>query len=357
MSDQQVEPIELVRRKATSLACTLDSARTKASLSQVFDALEDIDSRLSALPGKLERLRARGFVFKSYLEADASAVHYEWPSTRPRVQIDADYQRRQLTSQMEDLQARFAQARAMIDADMGQADAALTLIEGQTQNLDKSAGTVISSLQGMYDGLQDRLAKVEGDIRKAENILSQVDNASFKLYPQENVIDAMAAQWMTDQKGGPKGVLFCTDHRLIFEQNEEVATKRVLFIVTEKQKVQQLALEAPIGAVQEVKESESGALLFRKDHLELTFGAASKVRFAHFVLKGDSAEWQRLINRVNGGEMEKERVKAEGGPKAEDKPKQLPTQCPACGGRFTQTIVRGMTNVKCQYCGTVVQLS
>jgi ribosomal protein S27E len=266
------------------------------------------------------------------------------------VQIDADYQRRQLTSQMEELQARFAQARAMIDADMGQADAALTLIEGQTENLDKSASTVISSLQGMYDGLQDRLAKVEGDIRKAESVLGQVDNASFKLYPQENVIDAMAGQWITDQKGGPKGILFCTDHRLIFEQNEEVATKRVLFVVTEKKKVQQLALEAPIGSVQEVKESESGALIFRKDHLELTFGAASTVRFAHFILKGDSAEWQRLINRVNGGEMEKERVKAE------DKPKQLPTQCPACGGRFTQTIVRGMTNVKCQYCGTVVQL-
>jgi hypothetical protein len=168
------------------------------------------------------------------------------------------------------------------------------------------------------------------------------------------VIDVMDAQWLTDQKGGPKGMLFCTDHRLIFEQNEDVATKKVLFIVTAKQKVQQVAMEAPIGSVQQIKESDTGALLFHQDHLELTFGAQSKVRTAHFILKCDAAEWLRLINRVNAGEMEKERVGVQA--TAAEKPKTLPSQCPACGARFTQEIVRGMNSVKCQYCGTVVQL-
>jgi hypothetical protein len=356
MSDQQVEPIERVRNKARSLDSTLDSVRTKASLRTIFDTLEDVDSKLSALPGKLAQVRARGYVFKNYLEADADAVKYEWPSTRPRVQNDADYQRRQLTQQMDEIQARFASARLLIDQDATQAESALAAVEAAAQALDKSAGSAISTLQGMYNSSQSRLSKVEADIRAVDNVLSQVDQASFKLYPNENVVDVMEAQWMTDQKGGPKGLLFCTDHRLIFEQKEDVAVKKVLFVVTEKKKVQQVAMEAPIGAVEQVKESESGALLFRKDHLDLTFGPQSKVRSAHFVLKGDSAAWQRLINRINAGELAKERVKTEDEPKPTEAPKQLPAQCPACGARFTQEIVRGMTSVKCQFCGTVTRL-
>ena len=357
MSEQNLEPIELARRKVTSLESTLDSVRAKTSLRQVLDALEDIDSQLSALPGTLARLRARGYVFKNFLETDVSSVQSEWPTTRPRVQADLDVQRRILSSQMDDLSTRFLQSRTVLELDPAQAGLALAMVEASAQSLDRTATSAISTLQGMYNGVQSRLRKVQSDIKKAETVLNEVDNASFKLYPEEQIIDVMEGQWLTDDKGGAKGFLFCTDHRLIFEQREEVATKKVLFFATEKQKVQRLALEAPVGAVTDVKESESGALIMRKDHLELVFGPQSTVRSAHFILKGDSAEWQRLINRVNAGEMEKERVKPADAPKAEDKPKvTAPSQCSACGARFTQEIVRGMKSIKCQYCGTVTRL-
>ncbi len=353
--DQQTDPTAALRTKASSLDSTLDTVRRKANLADVMDALEDIDSKLNALPGRLAQLRQRGYVFKNHLEAELDAIDDEWPSVRPRVQIDADYQRRLLTGQMDDIQMRFTQARSLIGSDNAQAEAALTMVSMAAETLGKSADGIISSLQGMYNSFSSRLSMVESETGRAEAVLKQIDQATFKLYPNECVIEAIEAQWMTDQKGGPKGVLFCTDHRLLFEQREEVATKKVLFIVTEKQKVQQLALEAPIGSVQEVKERESGALLFRKDHLDLIFGGNVKVRNASFILKGDSAEWQRLINRVNAGEMDKERVKGEEAP-AKEAPKAMPTQCPACGARITQTVVRGMTNIKCQYCGTVIPL-
>ena len=357
MSDQpQPEPIELLRTKAKNLEWNMDSLRRKTSLSDVLDTVGRIDSRLTELPGAVTRLRARGYVFKSYLEADVAAAQTDWPSVRPRLLIEADQQRAMLTAKMDELQQRFTDARIAIDSDMARAEGELNAVEATMQGLDRSAGAVVSTLQGMYNTVQTRLNKIDADIRNVDGILNQVDQASFKLYPEENIIDTMEGQWLTDQKGGPKGVLFCTDHRLIFEQKEEIATKRVLFVVTEKKKVQQVAFEAPIGSVEQVKESESGALLFRKDHLELVFGAQSKIRSAHLILKGDSAEWQRLINRVNAGEIEHERVKAEGEQKAESKPMQIPSQCPACGARFTQEIVRGMNSVKCQFCGTVTPL-
>ncbi len=359
MSDQptqpQVEPIELLRRKAGNVSTALDSLRSKASIGDVLSSLDDIDSQLGALPGQIAQVRRRGYVFSSHWESDVAALQAEWPAARARVQANADEQRRLLSPQVDDLQTRFSEARLLIDADMGQAGAALNAIAAAVENLSKKADTAIQSIRNMYDTLRTRLDTVQSSIRRIENVLKRVDEATFKLYPEENVVDVIDAQWLTDQKSGPKGMLFCTDHRLIFEQNEEVATKKVLFIVTEKQKVQQVAMEAPIGSVQQVKESDTGALLFHKDHLELTFGAESKVRAAHFILKGDSALWQRLINRVNAGEMEKDRVGKEAAPAA-DKPKTMPSQCPTCGARFTQEIVRGMNSVKCKFCGTVIQL-
>jgi len=355
MSRQQLEPIEAARAKAKTLESTLDSVRTKASLSQVFDAIEDMDSDLGAIGGRLSQVRTRGYVFKSHLEADLQAVHNEWPATRLGVQMDAEAQRRRLVPQMDELQVRYAEARALIETDLIQGEAVLAAVEAAGQALQKNADSAISTLQGMYDSLKSRLDKVKSSVDKVERILVDVDKASFKLYPDENIVDTIEGQWLTDQKGGPKGILYCTDHRLLFEQKEEVATKRMLFVVTEKQKVQQLVLDVPIGAVQQAKESESGALLFRRDHLELAFGPQSKVRSAHFILKGDSAAWQQLINRVNAGEIEKEWVKrAE--PAAADAPKAMPTQCPTCGARITQTLVRGMKSVKCQYCGSVIPL-
>jgi hypothetical protein len=354
MSDQQaVDPVAALRTRAANLDKTIDGVRSAASLSSITSSLAEIDSQLSSLPGELVKVRSRGYAFKSYLEADVDAVRLDWPSVRLRVDMATDAQRRELAPQVDDLQARSIQAAALIGSDLAQADAALTSVEGEAHGLEDKANTAASSLRGMYDDLQSRLNKTKSDLQHAGRVLDHIDAASFKLYPEENAIDAIEGQMIADQKGGPKGMLYCTDHRLLFEQNEEVATKRVLFVVTERQKVQKLLLEAPIGKVKQVKESESGALLLRRDHLELTFAPGVPVSSAHFITKGDSAAWQRLINQVTSGDIEKERVTPEGTQPA-DKPKAMPSKCPACGAQITETLVRGMQSVKCRYCGTVI---
>jgi len=255
MSQQQMEPIEAARARARSLESTLDSVGAKATLATVFDALEDIDSQLGALPGRIEKLRNRGYAFKSFLEAQVEAIKNEWPATRHRVAVAAEEQRPTLMARVEGLHIRFGEARSLVETDPAQAQAVLGTLEATASALDRSANSAISSLNGMYDSLRSRLNRIEGELHKVERVLDQVDQASFKLFPDEYVVDAVEAQWLTDQKGGPKGVLYCTDHRLLFEQKEEIATKRVFFVVTEKQKVQKLLMEVPIGAVQQATES------------------------------------------------------------------------------------------------------
>ena len=113
---QQAEPIELARRKAQSLETTLDSVRTKATLSTIYDALDDIDSQLNALPGRLAQARRRGYVFKSYLEPELEALQGEWPATRIRVKMEADEQRPRLIEQMDALQQRFVRRARSLKA-------------------------------------------------------------------------------------------------------------------------------------------------------------------------------------------------------------------------------------------------
>jgi hypothetical protein len=33
-----------------------------------------------------------------------------------------------------------------------------------------------------------------------------------------------------------------------------------------------------------------------------------------------------------------------------------PTKCPNCGGTITQAVVRGQSEIKCEFCGSVIRL-
>jgi hypothetical protein len=66
--------------------------------------------------------------------------------------------------------------------------------------------------------------------------------------PTEAAVFAVGVVSLQGSKGSPddpKGILYLTDQRLIFEQKQEIATKKFLFITTEKQKVQKLVFEVP----------------------------------------------------------------------------------------------------------------
>jgi len=36
--------------------------------------------------------------------------------------------------------------------------------------------------------------------------------------------------------------------------------------------------------------------------------------------------------------------------------KNAPTQCPSCGAAFTKPVLRGQTEIHCEFCGAVTRL-
>ncbi len=318
-------------------------------LTRINDDLEDVNSAIGALPPNIENIRSRGYVFKSYLERKAQTLATQWAELRPKVEAAT---RSSVTSLQNDarlVQATFNQRR--------RATAALS-------SLESKATAAQRNLQGMYDALNDNVNQTQQQIDEISWTLQQAEQASFGFLPTEGVVEAVPANWKKpDDKDGVGGVLYLTDQRLLFEQKEEVATKKVLFITTAKEKVQALGWEIPVASIASATGSKRG-FMNKDDFLTITAadGASLKspqgggMRTAEIHLKGETGEsWQGFIGRVKSGDIAKERT-VPVDEKAAAAVSNAPTKCGTCGATITQTILRGQTELTCQYCGSLIRL-
>ena len=310
-------------------------------LTSVNDDLEDIEGAINALPANVENLRARGYVFKNYLEKKVETLATQWRDLRPRVQSAIRTQAQSLQTDATSVQNTLNRGAL--------AGAALTSLESKV-----SAAT--RNLQGMYDTLDDNVNQTQQQVDDISWTLQQAEQASFGFLATEAPVEAVPANWKKpDDKDGVDGVLFLTDQRLIFEQKEEVATKKVLFITTEKQKLQSLQWEVPVAQIEQAAGSKKG-LMGKDDYLTLTCGSAAPFRTAEIHLKGETGEaWQGFVGRVKSGDVVKERTVPVDA-KAAEAVANAPTKCPTCGATITQTILRGQTEITCEFCGSKIRL-
>jgi hypothetical protein len=196
-------------------------------------------------------------------------------------------------------------------------------------------------------------------------MLDSLDTASFDLYPDEHGVAACEAVW-TNHPDEPEGILFLTDGRLVYEQREKKAKKKVLFIATESELIQNKLWESPVGNIAELEAEDKKKFLSRKELLHLRFREYSSGLHGDVTLRLEhvtNEEWAGLIKRVQSGEIESDRydtpapgasAPAEAAPPPP--PQEVPTKCPTCGGKLPP-LVKGMREIVCEYCGTSVRIS
>jgi len=339
---------EETRTKLSTLQAQLGDLQESLLLTPVENEVEEIRTTLSLLSPRIKELRTRGYVFRSFLENKVRVLDKQWDETHEDIS-------RKVRRHTTDLRREADEAeRALRDA-MGGGTTPISRAEAAITALEQKVDAAQASTRAAYATLQQNVSQTEAQIAQIEWLLEEVDEASFPLYPAEDPVTGCKAQLMETKKEGPKGVLYLTDERLIFEQKEKVATKKVLFIATEKEQVQKLIFEVPIGQVEEATASQKG-FLGHKEVLELLFTPEADVDSALLHVRGaDSEDWARLIGRVKSGEIAKERTH----PKDEEALETVratPTRCPTCGAALDVEIVRGMREVTCEYCGSVVRL-
>jgi predicted nucleic acid-binding Zn-ribbon protein len=337
-----------------ALSETLQSLQERVALSDYKQYMADFDTHIVALPGQIEEIRARGYRYKGFLEGKLQALQGKWQTARS----DMDRE----IAQSENLLGRMCSEAADQVGRAYQAPAAIAAAESVLSSLEARVGAAEQAVQATYSGIQAALSQAQQQTQETLWMLDQIDQAEFDLLAEENPVQAVRAKWWRDgDDKGPSGILYLTDQRLIFEQKEEVATKKVLFIATEKEVVQEMLFEAPIGSIESVKASHKG-LMGHQDHLDFTFGSAAPYSTAHFHIDGqDSAYWDGLVKRVQNGDIRREWHYAEGEPQEaaaqalEDSLANAPEKCSSCGAPFDAPIAKGQRQIQCEYCGTTMR--
>jgi hypothetical protein len=333
----------------TTLEDRLGDLQDSLLLNRARDQMGDIESALSMLPAEVEAVRTRGYAFRSFLDRKAEVLTEQWAELRDSVAQEIERQTRDLERDAAAAESALRQAAA--SGSSAQIRRASTTID----TLEHKVSAAQSAVEAMYQNIQTNIHQCRSQVQEITWLLDQVDEASFDVYPAEDPVLAVRAQYMESEKDGPEGVLFLTDERLVFEQKEEVATKKVLFIATEKETVQETVFAVTVGHIEEVNTSEKG-FLGRKQLLDIKFAPEADLSGATLRLIGaDNEEWAALIGRVRSSEIDNERAR----PKdqaAVDAARKAPTKCPTCGATLDVEIVRGMREIKCPYCGSIVRL-
>ncbi len=352
-SNAQPTPAQQLAEKVDNLQRRVNDLQKEVLLAKVKDEVENLDTLISQLAGQVQALRTSGYVFGKDLESQAASLKAQWPALRVNAQRQITQQTAPLQAALRTLEAQQSNLnlkRNNVPAGNQQA----TLVAAAVDSLEAKVAAAQTAIQGGYDQFKSQAEAVQRQVAQLKQMLTWLAEAKFALLATEGLYAAVEAKWDRDGKDDPKGLLYLTDQRVLFEQKEEIATKKFLFIATEKEKVQQLVFEVPVTAVDDAKGSKKG-LLGHEDHLDLALSAEAPVRAAHFHLNGQDANlWQQMLSRAKARDLDKERaVKVDQA--VIDKVAAAPTKCSNCGANFTKPVLRGQTEVTCEFCGTLTR--
>jgi len=353
--EETKSPAQLRAERFETLRSRWAGLSGRTTLAYLNDEIEDTAGKVEALPHRIAELRKRGHCYSSSWEARAQTLAGSWPERRR----DAI---RILREQARSLEGLGKEIQELCDHSM-LSDSALDRLENRLQQLESQIGGAERSVRGTFDTLGAQMGELERELGAVEFMLDSLDTASFDIYPDEHGVAVCKATW-TNHPDEPEGLLFLTAGRLIFEQREKKAKKKVLFITTESELLQEKLWESPIGNVGDLEAEDKKKFLSRKELLHLGFREYTSGLHGDVSLQlhdTSNEEWVGLIKRVQTGEIEADR---HGAPAAAEAPvdagppaptKEIPTKCPACGGKLPP-VVKGMRELVCEYCNTSVRL-
>ncbi len=354
MDSKQVNPAEQLQSEINSAKSEYTSLVSKVNLSGVQDEYSTLDTKIANLSLRVQQIRDRKYAFNKISEQQSNEFKKQWMTKKLAIQSQITREASNLQTSVRPLEMRVNGLRVGIAN-----SASVQAVKGEIDRFESRVSAAESAIRSQFDGLKTEVDKLSGQLDRVESTLNHADAASFGFLPGESVVMAVEAVWTRDDKkedkDDPKGILFLTDQRLIFEQKQEVATKKVLFVTTERELVQKLQFEVPVVSIETVKATKQG-LFKNEDWIELVLASGSFSREVKLHLDGqNSEEWQKLITRVKTREIDADRAIAVD-EKAVEKAKSAPSQCPQCGGAITKPVLRGQDTITCEFCGNVIRL-
>ena len=314
-------------------------------LNSVPQRIERVNSRIQSLSTRISRIRQSNYRTLAYLEDDQTTLTETWNNLSLDLRSTTNLQSETVHSQLRDLQQVLSSRLASTNYNINDLQDVDSRLSGLRLNLSELQGTVTSALTP----LENKLQKIDTDLRKAEHTVELVAEASFPWEKDETPIIAVKVK---DLDNDLDGFMTLTNLRFILEHKKEIILKKTLFIVTEKKVVREVAIQKPIGMVTRLVRGKVG--FFKGAGLFVEFTKDSGVPNMKFDTSGQDADWvTHSYNAISSGQVEEELVTVM--PTISEKEPQLVT-CHICGAPYTEKVYRGQTSINCKYCGAVVAL-
>ncbi len=339
-----------VQAKVDSLQQQFSQLQGRAQLAEIQQAMSTIEERLTEYPAELRALERRGFIHGRSLQERLQMLKGQWRKNRPRLEGSLKERQNQLKANLTSTSRLVTRARSGQQAAVASAESAIEALRRETDAADRA-------LRSQYDSVDTELYDIGAQLSRIAWMMEALDESpDIQLQNGEGPLLAVETEWHRDGDEGPKGVLFLTNQRLLFEQKEEIVTKRRLGIFkAESEVIHKLWLDIKVTDIESVQDSEEGGFLGvgKADILELTCSGQAPVSRARFHLKGqDSADWRAEIKRVQSGQVTADRVQRSAA-KPASVSLSFPSQCPNCTAALPKA-ERGATQIVCEFCGSAI---
>ena len=344
------------RSKLSSIEKDANSLKTKYLFQNIFSNVRDIETKIGTLGNSLQTVRQKGFIFGKDWENSIIAYQQELPGIKTNIQTESQNIANVHSFTLNSIISEVISVRANFESSPGSYYSHIDSLGSRLTPINTMVNDAENKLQAMIQPMQDKVNRITTHITRIDKGFENLESASFKLLAEENLVDVWDAMYLKEGKKGPRGFIYLTDKRIRFEQNEDVVVSRSFLVVTKKERVRKLMIDEPIGRITASKDAERGFFLARKEMLDLEFGQGAKVRKATFRLFTDSKQVDNILDSVVSGGIEVTKTAAASEQEKAKEAKPLPKidKCPACGASFNKPIVKGMTHIKCDFCGKLI---
>jgi hypothetical protein len=291
--------------ETNSLNSSLENLKTRSSLSNVVDEVNRLDNDLLHALDLLESARKEGFVYQKDLEEIAYKAMDQWQAIKPDILKSIPQQAEAFQRKLLATKPQLARLNSLL---INPESAAPSIRDASTQlsGLSTELDQIENGLESRFTDIRNHASEITARLNLIHWSMDQQSQSKFSLNEAENLIHAVQARWDQEGDQDPEGVLYLTNQRLIFERKEKVATKKILFITTSSELIQEILIDQKIDACTNTKAMHKG-LFGNQDFLEIPFSDPI-LGIVSFHLNGQDCNlWVEWIKKAKSGEIENER--------------------------------------------------
>jgi hypothetical protein len=315
----------------------VNALQEKAMLKAAREGLVLVENDLVSMSRKLADLRARNYAIEKNLEGEITILSTQWDRIKLNTEKTIEQQSALLGEQMQGIQPLLAQLVAATN-NLAAARPTYMQLKSNMASVQAQADAAEATVLAQYDAYADEVEGLSAHLDWVEWMLSALETATFQLLPTESGVAAVEAVWQRPGLEPENGILFLTDQRLLWEDR-----------VGEFE----LKLNVPLAQVNQLN---PGTKEDGQPAIHVTLGAGAPYPNAEFtpgVAVGD--EWTKMFTRAKSGGYTNDRAipidEAEVA-----RIRNAPQQCTNCGAAITAPILRGQTEIHCEYCSAVMRI-